>query len=59
MRRVAKVLILVVLIVLVVAHHAVIHDGAFYDLPDLLCHETIISFMAGMIAAIVLWGKKK
>lgn len=59
MRRVVKMLVLVVLIVLVVVHYAATHDGAFYDIRNIASHEAIVTFLAGMMVSLALWGKKK
>ncbi len=59
MSRLVKVGILVVLIVLVFAHHAAVHGGAIYDVQNLFSHEAIVALLTGMLVAIVIWGKDK
>ena len=59
MDRVVKMWILAILIILVIFHHAAIHVGAFYDPPNLFSHEAVVAFLAGMVAALALWGKKE
>jgi len=59
MSLLVKVLILVILIISVVIHHAAIHGGAFYDIQNIASHEAIVTFLAGMIVSLMLWGRKK
>ena len=57
--RVVKMLILAILIVLVVFHHAATHGGAFYNPPNLFSHEAVVAFLAGMVATLAFWREKK
>lgn len=58
MKRLAKIGILLVLVVLIFAHHFLVH-GYLYDEANLISHEVGAAFLVGMIAAVVMWGKDK